>query len=56
VPKNASFNVYGAKDLQEEFKAFGNMLPQDMLDVNMEMLQYIEKKLHLLHKVDSCVL
>ena len=26
VPKNASFDVYGAKDLQEEFKAFGNMV------------------------------
>lgn len=26
MPKNASFNVYGAKELQEEFKAFGNMV------------------------------
>ena len=26
VPKEASFDVYGAKDLQEEFKAFGNMI------------------------------
>ena len=26
VPKDASFDVYGAKDLQEEFKAFGNIV------------------------------
>ena len=26
VPKDASFDVYGAKDLQEELKAFGNMV------------------------------
>ena len=26
VPKEASFDVYGAHDLQEEFKIFGNMV------------------------------
>ena len=26
VPKEASFDAYGAKDLQEEFKVFGNMI------------------------------
>ena len=26
VPKDATFDVYRAKDLQEEFKAFGNMV------------------------------
>ena len=26
VPKEASFDVYGAHDLQEEFRAFGNMV------------------------------
>ena len=26
IPKEVEFNVYGAKDLQEEFKAFANMI------------------------------
>ena len=26
VPKQASFDAYGVKDLQEEFKVFGNMI------------------------------
>ena len=26
IPKDVEFNIYGAKDLQEEFKAFANMI------------------------------